>query len=390
MGRVQSFEFKMFANFHSNCDIHEELLVKALSSIENDDNYFTLIPKDGQSLEISHSLRLFSPYLSDIINSRYMVNEVPTLIIPDCSSTSIRHLLKILTKGFTKVQVSPDAVEHVKGIIEAAEVFNIDIKNLIFDEREESNDKLMHIKSEKEDGEIDEDTEEYQSKTSDILDPKTIPFMEENVEKVNSKGINENIKFEFLELEETVIENTGFSDFQSFSFIQKQGEAANKPLIKVASFANIESSVSNLVSNNENRELPYKCADCNKSFAKKAGLITHQNTTSKHGRMPILKCIECEALLGGQEELNNHRLAVHKSKFDCELCGKVFLRMKGLVEHIFVHNGETPYTCDMCSYASAKKKGVKNHMKTHHNVDVQSILLKKLGTSYTCEIFRCS
>ena len=150
----------MFTNFHSNRDIHEELLVNVLSSIEKDDNYFKLIPKDGESLEISRSLRLFSPFLSDLINSFYNVNEVPAIIIPDCSSTSIIHLLQILTKGFTNVQVSPDAVVHVKGIIEAAEMFNIDIKNLIFDEREESNDKLIDIKSEKEDGEIDDDVEE--------------------------------------------------------------------------------------------------------------------------------------------------------------------------------------------------------------------------------------
>ena len=159
----------MFANLNSNEEKHTNLLVEAVASFQKSDGDFKMILLDGQSLNIPQSLKVFSPFLSDLINTLSMINEVPTLIIPDCSPTSIIHLFKILTKGFTKVNVSPKAVEHVKGIMEAAELFNIDVKNLVFDEKEESSKDVTSVKTEKEDGEIDDDDEEETSaRISDV------------------------------------------------------------------------------------------------------------------------------------------------------------------------------------------------------------------------------
>jgi len=278
----------------------------------------------------------------------------------------------------------------VKDIIEVANILNIYMKNLVYDEQTKHYNETMKV-DELEEGEIEDDEE-------DIL----------------------------------------LRSQQEKHIFEKNGG------IQIASFAKVDSSNPNIMTTGKiNNNIPFQCPDCKKSFGSEAAFETHLKMTSKHGNkqdnLPCLwhkyrnddydeieddeegdivdigikkpsvakvesfdplafKCPECEQYFGTNPGLRRHQKKNHnKSKEKqlircyicnqvmestsklhkhmeihkiCEFCGEVFDSIKMMVGHSkTVHgNNPYPYKCNFCEYAVSNKKNLRKHMKKHSDV----------------------
>ena len=338
------------------------ILKEALKSFDEKDTDYRLYAMWGHSLKIPRCFKLFSHFLGDIIDSCPLVQEVPTIIMPDFPVNSIKHLINLLTKGFTQSQDDQD----VKDIIEVAKVLNIDLKNLVYDEQTKQAEPTKF--DELEEGEI----EDEEGLLLMAQEPKLI-------------------------------------------IVKKIG-------IKIASFAKASSSDPNIMTNDKSNVL-FRCPECKKSFGSETALETHLKMTCKHGNEEVkllmaqepkqrfvnkigiqninFQCPECKKCLGTETGLESHLKMKHghighgKSKkmprcrlccqvFNstsdllshkeihkiCEICGQVSRSISCMVGHIRSVHGFKPYKCNLCHFAASQRAELKIHVKKQHKIDI--------------------
>ena len=99
----------------------------AVNFMTNIPNDVTIISGDNEEIESNkYILSLFSPIL------RSALSNSSTLLLPDCSSLSIRYLLNIINTGFSVTEKLSNG--HVIEIIRTAKLLSIEIKLLYHDE----------------------------------------------------------------------------------------------------------------------------------------------------------------------------------------------------------------------------------------------------------------
>ena len=86
----------------------------------------------------------------------------------------------------------------------------------------------------------------------------------------------------------------------------------------------------------ENRERPYSCETCGKSFYKPQLLKTH---------------------------LESHN---EEKIFSCQSCGKSFSRKALLKQHEMVHADALPFSCSVCSKTYKYRSTLQKHMRSHN------------------------
>ena len=66
-----------------------------------------------------------------------------------------------------------------------------------------------------------------------------------------------------------------------------------------------------------------------------------------------------------------HNVALHVrthsgfKPYKCKECNATFAQVSNLNRHIRVHTGYKPYKCTECEYACSDKSSIQNHMRTH-------------------------
>ena len=89
----------------------------------------TIISRENEEIECSkYILSLFSPTLRPILATLCCTS--PTLLLPDCSASSIRNFLNIIYKGFTYKDNYFFTNTDINQVVEISNFLDVDINKL--------------------------------------------------------------------------------------------------------------------------------------------------------------------------------------------------------------------------------------------------------------------
>ncbi|XP_067010428.2 zinc finger protein 569 [Anabrus simplex] len=110
-------------------------------------------------------------------------------------------------------------------------------------------------------------------------------------------------------------------------------------------------------------ERPHVCTECGKSFAHKHCLSTH---LLLHSSDRPYKCMECKKSFTLKHHLVTHaRVHSRDRPFICQECGRTFPQKRHLVTHAKFHSGERPYVCEECGESFSQKDHLVIHSRFH-------------------------
>lgn len=108
----------------------------------------------------------------------------------------------------------------------------------------------------------------------------------------------------------------------------------------------------------------FKCSCCSETFVDRIRFREHfvvAHTTK-------FACSFCEQRFKNKQYLKDHIAAIHTGAKDfvCDVCDKSFARKRGLVQHYWQHKEDKRFKCHMCSLQFNQKVTWKGHMRSRH------------------------
>ncbi|KAG2461744.1 ZBT41 protein, partial [Polypterus senegalus] len=105
---------------------------------------------------------------------------------------------------------------------------------------------------------------------------------------------------------------------------------------------------------------PFPCDICGRQFNDTGNRKRHIECT--HGGKRKWTCFIC-----GKSVRERLHLRVHHDdkRYECDECGKTFIRHDHLTKHKKIHSGEKPYKCQVCNQTFRIKKTLTKHMVIH-------------------------
>lgn len=127
----------------------------------------------------------------------------------------------------------------------------------------------------------------------------------------------------------------------------------------------------NDVTEKYDRNVRYKCYECDEKFPKKIDLITHLRVHKKE-KGPRFKCGICFYVLENEDAYIEHeKLHENRSPLECVYCNKVLTKKDGLVKHMLLHSNETLYQCHKCGKTFVHVTSFDSHMNAHDDIRKQ-------------------
>ena len=115
----------------------------------------------------------------------------------------------------------------------------------------------------------------------------------------------------------------------------------------------------------------FSCDQCGEKFARKPSLKAHvqmKHTDEKRERTWFCDYTGCGRAFYNKGGLDRHALTHSTEKpYKCDQCDKSFAQNTILVEHMRVHTGEKPFTCHLCGTAFRQTSTLRAHLiNVHH------------------------
>eukprot|EP00092_Neocalanus_flemingeri_P000965 GFUD01001032.1.p1 GENE.GFUD01001032.1~~GFUD01001032.1.p1 ORF type:complete len:621 (-),score=131.42 GFUD01001032.1:437-2299(-) len=112
----------------------------------------------------------------------------------------------------------------------------------------------------------------------------------------------------------------------------------------------------------------YQCNECTEIFSMVKDLKRHTQLT--HNVKEPITCIHCATICRSQKTLITHLKVVHNDhdsglKCCCGVCGKKFLKLSNLEDHIMRHNTIKHFACMYCPKRCATKQDLDRHLRSH-------------------------
>ncbi|GJQ81020.1 hypothetical protein Trydic_g23448 [Trypoxylus dichotomus] len=128
--------------------------------------------------------------------------------------------------------------------------------------------------------------------------------------------------------------------------------------------------------------LPFKCKECDREFAKKAHLRKH---ISRHSLVARFPCDECGKMFKYRHHIELHK-ATHKTErpYKCDICNMSFKLLKVLRRHEKTHaEREAKYVCEICDRAFIDILYLNRHKIIHVSPDSKDFICKTCGKSFS-------
>lgn len=66
-------------------------------------------------------------------------------------------------------------------------------------------------------------------------------------------------------------------------------------------------------------------------------------------------------------DLNSHaRTHVQEEGYKCDVCGKMFSKLKSLKLHEYIHTSQRQYSCDICKKDFKHYNSLRFHIRSNH------------------------
>ncbi|KAI4893818.1 hypothetical protein NFI96_014917 [Prochilodus magdalenae] len=99
----------------------------------------------------------------------------------------------------------------------------------------------------------------------------------------------------------------------------------------------------------------------------------------------VFKCASCDKAFAKPSQLERHvRTHTGERPFKCLQCDKAFNQKSALQVHTVKHTGEKPYKCEVCTISFTQKSNMKLHMKRSHGYGKQTEAERDAGQEQEC------
>lgn len=118
----------------------------------------------------------------------------------------------------------------------------------------------------------------------------------------------------------------------------------------------------------EQRQNARECHLCTATFRCYQSLLTHRRKAHTDF-YPLLKCPYCDLTTAYSTKYSLHikrHLGEAVKKHGCTVCGRKFLQIRGLRDHMATHSEERKYNCEKCSATFKTHNGLKVHVRGVH------------------------
>ncbi|KAI5717264.1 hypothetical protein M8J77_002947 [Diaphorina citri] len=114
----------------------------------------------------------------------------------------------------------------------------------------------------------------------------------------------------------------------------------------------------------EEKNRPFSCTVCKKSFPQKVNLKRH--FVVKHKECEKERCDICGKEFKSKDSLKQHQLIHKPHRFKCDHCDRTFHQKNAFLSHLRHHSKTKAFQCTVCKKSFAKEICLKRHFVVQH------------------------